>query len=72
MPALLKRRSSFPNRSLVLLNKLFTASGSVTSVGTARLDAADWVLIRIVSSRASARRPASTTEYPSFNKASAA
>src|ERR1019366_1662575 len=64
VPALLNRTSSRPKVSRVLANSARTESGLVTSVGTlsilppvADADAA-------VRSNGSARRPASTTEYP--------
>src|ERR1019366_6826667 len=64
VPALLNRTSSRPKVSRVLANSARTESGLVTSVGTlsilppvADADAA-------VRANGSARRPASTTEYP--------
>ena len=59
-PALLNSTSSRPNASLVRANSACTEAWSVTSVGTASAWPAGAPASAIVSSSASARRPAST------------
>src|SRR5690348_760478 len=63
-PALLNSRSSRPNVSLVLWKSARTASGWLISVATASISAPPGFAAAAVSSSFSARRPASTTEYP--------
>ena len=65
IPALLKRRSTRPNAPTAASNRARTESGSVTSVGTASARGPAPPARAIVSARASGRRPAIATEYPS-------
>src|SRR5215471_20388429 len=71
IPALLNNRSSRPKVSCVLANKVLTAAGSPTSVGTTSPCAPDGPAIVIVASNSSWRRPARVTAHPSCNSASA-
>src|SRR5947208_1070607 len=70
MPALLKSRSSRPNVSLVRAKSARTEAGSPTSVTTASVREPG-LASRTTDSRASLRRPASATAYPSLRRASA-
>jgi hypothetical protein len=71
VPALLNSRSIRPNARSAASNRAWTDSGSVTSVGTAIARDRAWPARSTVSSRASRRRPASATEYPSASNARA-
>src|SRR5580658_1459177 len=64
MPALLNNKSRRPKTSLALANSARTASGSPTSVGTASIWLPEGAALLAVRSSSTARRPASTTEYP--------
>ncbi len=70
-PALLKRRSNRPKASTVCPKRALTDSGSATSVGTQSIRAPRFEPAAAVASKASFRRPASTTAYPSSAKARA-
>jgi hypothetical protein len=59
---LLNSRSTRPKRVAVSSKSASTEAGSVTSVGTTTAASRGASLSAIVSSSASARRPASTTE----------
>ena len=63
-PALLNRRSSLPKVSSAFANSARTASGLLTSVGTASILPPPEGASAAVFSNSAARRPASVTEYP--------
>src|ERR1017187_9516294 len=63
-PALLKRTSRRPKPSPVAANIALTAAESLTSMGTQRILPPGTAADAPVRSSASARRPASTNEYP--------
>ena len=70
-PALLNRKSSRPNASLVFAKSASTDAGSLTSAGAASARSPSAPASAFVFARGSGRRPASTTDHPSPSIASA-
>jgi len=69
IPALLNNKSSRPKVSLVLVNKDSIAGGEVTSVGKISARELAEPASLAVFCKASPRRPARVTQYPSCKRA---